>query len=373
MNGDERIMFLALREFQYAKLRYLLIGLIMVLIAWLVFFVSGLAKGLSSDNASSIQTMKADYFVLQKDSDHRFNRSLLSEDQLQDVRQFVGNNASTPLGVQMTTVTKKGSSKKIDATFFAIDMNGMLAPELAEGNLINNSTKNEIIVDQSFKNEGLSIGSRIKDQLSGKEFKIVGFTKNQSFSHTPVIHMNFKEWASIQPSNAQNKLSFNALALKADQGKADNIEKNVKEVDVLAKGKALKGIPGYKEEQGSLMMMIVFLFIIAAFVLAVFFYVITIQKMNQFGVLKAIGAKSSQLARTILFQVLMLSIVSLVISMALTYGISAVLPNSMPFDLSPLLAFGCSGLFLAVSVAGSLLSLYRVVKIDAIEAIGRAV
>ncbi|EAF4354584.1 ABC transporter permease, partial [Listeria monocytogenes] len=34
-------MFLALRELKHAKLRYILIGLIMVLIAWLVLFVTG--------------------------------------------------------------------------------------------------------------------------------------------------------------------------------------------------------------------------------------------------------------------------------------------------------------------------------------------
>ena len=60
--GDE-IMFLAIRELKHSKLRYLLIGLIMVLVALLVFIISGLANGLSSDNASSIQNMKADYFV----------------------------------------------------------------------------------------------------------------------------------------------------------------------------------------------------------------------------------------------------------------------------------------------------------------------
>ncbi|HHQ0972437.1 TPA: ABC transporter permease, partial [Listeria innocua] len=42
-------MFLALRELKHSKLRYILIGLIMVLIAWLVLFVTGLANGLAND------------------------------------------------------------------------------------------------------------------------------------------------------------------------------------------------------------------------------------------------------------------------------------------------------------------------------------
>ena len=43
--------------------------------------------------------------------------------------------------------------------------------------------------------------------------------------------------------------------------------------DVLTKDELLKGIPGYSQEQASLTMMIVFLFVIGTFVLAVFFYV----------------------------------------------------------------------------------------------------
>jgi putative ABC transport system permease protein len=370
-------MFLALRELKYAKLRYFLIALIMILIGWLVLFVSGLANGLASDNASAIKTMNTDYLVVQEDSDNRLNRSILLEEKFHDIHQYLNETAATPLGVQMARLTKNESSKKIDATFFAIDVNSMLSPDLVEGKMINNTTTNEVVVDQSFKNNGFEIGDYVTDQASGKAFEIVGFTKGQSYSHTPVIHINFKEWASInrmmssQSPSSRNKL-FNAIALTVNHDKAQQIEKEVSGISVISKDKALEGIPGYQQEQGSLLMMIVFLFVIAAIVLAVFFYVITIQKINQFGVLKAIGAKSSHLARNIIFQVLALSILSLVISVALTYSVSAILPASMPFDLNPQLALICSMLFLAVSVVGSLLSLYRVIKIDAIEAIGRA-
>ncbi|MFC7392192.1 ABC transporter permease [Scopulibacillus cellulosilyticus] len=365
-------MFLALRELKHAKLRYFLVALIMVLIAWLVLFVSGLAKGLSSDNASSIQKMNADYLVIQKEADNRLNRSILSENKLQDIQTYSKNQSSAPLGIQMTTFTKKGSSKQIDATFFALNVNGFLAPDVVEGHMINNTTTNEVVADNSLKEDGVKLGDTIKDQTSGKTFKIIGFTKRQSFSHAPVIHMNFKEWAAIHKLPGNKPLLFNVAALKTSKDTAQQIDKNVPGIDVIDKSQALKGIPGYQEEQGSLIMMIAFLFVIAAFVLAVFFYVITIQKINQFGVLKAIGAKSGYLARNIISQVLLLTVVSLVISIALTYGVAFVLPSSMPFDLTPQLVVACSCLFLIVSVIGSLLSLYRVAKIDAIEAIGRA-
>ncbi|MGV2644409.1 ABC transporter permease, partial [Clostridium perfringens] len=128
-------MFLALRELRHAKLRYLLIGFIMVLIAWLVLFVTGLAQGLSSDNASSIQKMKADYLVLQEESDHRINSSILTEELWTEERSHPRGNKATPLGVQMNTLTKEGSTAKFDAAFFAIDVESMLAPKVVEGTM----------------------------------------------------------------------------------------------------------------------------------------------------------------------------------------------------------------------------------------------
>ncbi|GIP57341.1 ABC transporter permease [Paenibacillus sp. FSL W8-0186] len=369
-------MFLALRELKHAKMRYLLIALIMVLIAWLVLFVSGLAQGLSSDNASSIQNMNADYLIVQKDSDHRLTRSTVPEAQLAEIRDFAGGSSAAPLGVQMTAVTKGGETKKLDATLFAIETEGMLAPAIAEGRMVDEIAPDEAVVDISFKEAGIALGEVLEEQMSGQQLKVVGFTKGQSFSHSPVIHVNFKVWGTIKPAVSRggtgDGLQYNAVALQAGAAKADQISESVPGIEVITMDQALQGIPGYKEEQGSLLMMVAFLFVIAAFVLAVFFYVITIQKMNQFGVLKAIGASSSYLARNIISQVITLSVASLAVSIGLTYGVAAILPAGMPFDLSPRLVVLCSVLFLAVAVVGSLLSLYRVVKVDAIEAIGRA-
>lgn len=382
-------MFLAIRELKHSKTRYLLISLIMILIAWLVLFVSGLAKGLSSDNASSIQNMNADYLVVDQNSDHRLNRSVMTDDLLAEIRSAADKSGdeieAAPLGVQMSSVTQAGSPRKIDATFFAIEAEGLLAPKLAEGRMIDDTAVDEAVADRSFKaEEGLKLGDVIEDQASGRQFTIVGFTEGQSFSHAPVIHVNFAAWKTIaggpraageevkdEDGNVGN-VAFNAIALKASDTAAERIGTEMSGVEVISKSEALKGIPGYKEEQGSLLMMIAFLFIIAAFVLAVFFYVITIQKMNQFGVLKAIGAKTGFLVRSMLAQVLSLSIFSLAVGIALTYGVAFMLPDSMPFELNFKLVGGSSLLFLAVAVAGSLLSLYRVAKVDAIEAIGRA-
>ncbi|MNP31673.1 FtsX-like permease family protein [compost metagenome] len=142
-------------------------------------------------------------------------------------------------------------------------------------------------------------------------------------------------------------------------------------MDVITQKEAISSIPGYSEEQSSLLMMIVFLFAIAAVVLAVFFYVITIQKTSQFGILKAMGTKTTYLAWSVLGQVWLLSIVSLGISLILISGMTMILPESMPFRLNISTIILTSSLFVGMSLIGSLISVLKVARVDALEAIGR--
>lgn len=151
----------------------------------------------------------------------------------------------------------------------------------------------------------------------------------------------------------------------------DTLASHVEGVETATLKEAMSGIPGFKEEQGSLTMMIGFLVVIAAFVQAVFFYVITLQKTNRYGIIKAIGASTSYLAQNLIGQVLLLAVVAVVISIGLTFGLSLILPASMPFELSAGVLASYSGLLVLVSVLGALLSLRRIAQVDAMEAIGR--
>ncbi|AQY50412.1 ABC transporter, permease protein [Listeria weihenstephanensis FSL R9-0317] len=361
-------MFLAWRELRHAKLRYFLIGLIMVLIVWLVLFVSGLANGLANDNGAAINSSKATYYVLQKDSDNRLTRSNLTETQADKVTDQVEKTEATNLGVQMGTITPPTKDKKTDITYFATDLDSFMKPDITEGNMA--KAKDEVVADISLKESGYELNDQVKDSATGQKFTITGFTKDNTFSHSPVLFTNWDGWDLVHQTNKGAEGAYTAVALHISEKTADKL--SLGNLELATSKEVLQGIPGYSEEQGSLLMMIAFLFVIAAFVLAAFFYVITIQKINQFGILKAVGARTAYLGRSIVSQVILLSIVSLLIGNALTFGLAAILPASMPFALSPLLAIGCSVLFLIVTVLGSLLSLYRVAKIDALEAIGRA-
>src|SRR5688500_10643435 len=100
-------MFLALRELQHSRLRYLLLGTIITLIAWLVFILSGLANGLANDNAAAVLHMPTDQFVFQADSRLLLHRSLLPGETVAQARRVPGVADAAPLGHLSVTVAKE--------------------------------------------------------------------------------------------------------------------------------------------------------------------------------------------------------------------------------------------------------------------------
>lgn len=331
----------------------------MVLIAMLIFIISGLAKGLSADNASAVQNLQADHVLLEKNVDQRITSSKFSAEKLANVQQMRGVKEAIPLSVKMTSASKEGSDKKIDIALFSTTMNSKLIPEVKRGEMLSGSNANELILDDSAKQEGVKLGDELYVDGFDNAYTVVGFTENQRFSHTPVAYT----------AGTSNK-EINAVALQVVDGKIDIVKSELAgQYDMLTKDELLKGIPGYSQEQASLTMMIVFLFVIGTFVLAVFFYVLTLQKTDQFGVLKALGTKTSYLIKNVISQVVLISVICIGVALGLTYGASAVFPNDLPFDLNLANMLQFSAVLLIVTVIGSLLSLIQIVKIDPTQAI----
>ena len=71
-------MFLALNEIKKNKLRFTLIIGVLMLVSYLVFFLSGLATGLENLNRESVDKWKATAIVLTEESDKSMYQSSLT-------------------------------------------------------------------------------------------------------------------------------------------------------------------------------------------------------------------------------------------------------------------------------------------------------
>lgn len=116
--------------------------------------------------------------------------------------------------------------------------------------------------------------------------------------------------------------------------------------------------------------MIYFLFAISSVIVAIFLYVLTVQKISMFGVMKAQGIPSGYLARSVIAQTAILAAVGVVVGLGLTLLTGAFLPSAVPvaFDIPTMLIYGL--VLIVVAILGAVFSVLTIVKIDPLKAIG---
>ncbi|QOY35233.1 ABC transporter permease [Anaerobacillus isosaccharinicus] len=370
-------MFLALKELAHGKLRFSMIATIIVLISWLVFILSGLGNGLATLTAGAFQTMQAEYVVYEEGSRASMNRSVLSEDLVAQLEEQPNVRAAAPMGSALRNVSKIESveAEKVDVALLGILPGSFLEPNIIEGKALDSNEPMHVIANQTLKEDGFMIGDLLRIEGSTEEMEIVGFVENQTYNHIPAIFVTIDKWRTIQfaapGSDRGIEAPVNAIMLQGEAIDPEQLKLAFSETQTVTKAEAIKGIPGYSEQNGTIMLMLAFLLAISAFVLAVFFYVLTLQKTNQFGIMKAMGASNSFLGKAIVSQVFLLSLGSILIGILLTIGTALVLPDGMPFDLDPTLVITYGIVLLVLSVLSSLLSVRKITKIDPLKAIGR--
>lgn len=355
-----------------------MIGIILVLISWLVFILSGLGNGLSTLSAATFKNMDAQFVVFEDDARHSMLRSVISEDLVNDLVNLNNVEDAAPMGTQTAVVIQENAStndEKIDVSFIGIQPGSFLEPEVIEGKSLSTENNLQVLANDSLKNEGIKLGDILEVEGYTEKIEIIGFVKNESFNHLPAIFMTIDQWRNFYFAAPGSDMGINnpvnAIMLQGENIDLEKIEAEIEGIEVVTKQEAINGIPGYTAENGTIMLMLGFLATISAFVVTVFFYVLTLQKSNQFGIMKAIGASNRFLGRTVVAQVFILAVISISVGILLTYGTALIFPDNMPFTLDPTLVATYAVILLIVSILSSLLSVRKITKIDPLEAIGR--
>lgn len=356
-------MFLALNEIMHSKLRYALVAGVMFLIAYLVFFLTGLAYGLAQDNRTAVDKWEADSIVLSKDANSNLGMSMITKKTAEEVEGGkVAYLAQTPGVVTSKDSTEEG---KINVSFFGIDKDQFIMPNLVEGKAFNND--DEAIGDISLKEEyGLAVGDTVKLSGSDNTFKLTGFTDHAKFNVSPVLYTTINAYQQIrfEKEDTSENARINAIVVR---GKINDLPEDLEQIKI---SKFINELPGYNAQVLTFGFMIGFLIVIAAIVIGIFIYVLTMQKINIFGVMKAQGITGGFIARSVVAQTFILSFVGILLGLVGTVGTSLVLPDAVPFQSNWLFFGVISLLMLVVAVLGALFSVRTIVKIDPLKAIG---
>ncbi len=339
------VMNLAWKEMKKNKVRFLILGSIIFLVSFLTFIISGLANGLSQDNAALIKDLPKGQFYMAEDADGTFNLSRIDSHLQQKV--ISKEKEAVAFSIQMGFLNDQDDKQQSVAFVTS-----------TESSLFSNVHQDEVLLDSSLQDKGIQVGDILtNNQYSGK-FIVKGFVEQKKYSHAPVAYISEEAYQEMYRV-ADKQLIF-----------VPNSEPNdIKGLQAYSNKEFLKTIPSYNAEQLSLNMIIWFLVVISGMLFAIFFYMMNVQKIGLYGILKAIGLKTSKLFKMIWTQMAIITIFSLVVSVSLSQLFNIVAPKGMPFTLTIGTTTQLSVVFLLIGFIGATLSGMQIKKIEPLQAI----
>lgn len=354
-------MFLAWREIKQNKLRFALITAVLLLVSFLVFFLSGLASGLAGLNREAVDKWQSDTIYLTEESDKSLNQSMMTAEKADEVE-----GGETAVLAEMNLIADNGEAKN-GVALFGIRPDEFIMPKVTEGKPFKD--ENEVIASDYLRDEGFSVGDELSLSSTDEKLTITGFTDKSRFNAAPVLYMDLPDFQKIKFGQAAEQMEEGEKTVNAVVVKGGSGEQVPDELEKIETETFIKNLPGYTEQNLTLTLMIYFLFAISAAVVAIFLYVLTVQKIGMFGVMKAQGISSGYLAWSVIAQTFILSLIGVLIGFGLTIGVGQFLPNAVPvtFDYGLMAVYGA--VLVAVAVLGALVSVWTIVKIDPLEAI----
>lgn len=350
-------MFLALKEIKKEKFRSgLIIGMV-IMISYLLFILMGMMLGLANENRSAIDSWGIKTVYLNKDANDSLSQSIITKDQvsrpLNHHEAYVGQ---TPLVV----ATSKGHHKT-SAQFIGLDRQQFIFSHqlnLTSGHRARNS--HQLVVDEGLKNKGYHLGSKVQlNSLSGT-YRIVGFVNNSELNVAPVVYGDLSTWRQLRGLNNQ----VIASGIVSKTAKTAHFSK----LAAYPKEKFINKLPGYSAQNSTFSFMIGFLMIISLAVIAVFLYILTMQKIPNYAVLRAQGIPAKYLVQSTIAHAAILMISGTVGGLILTVLTQVALPNGVPMLMNWKVVVALAVGLVALGMVGALLSVRMIIKIDPVRA-----
>lgn len=359
-------MKIAWNEIKYQPKKFILIEVLIVIMMFMVIFLSGLTNGLGRIIMAQIDTFGDVQYILSKDSEGVIPYSTLTSSELTEIEDL-HLEEQTGLVIQRSTFMKEDEEGSQDVTFFAMDTYKNLTIKAEDGYVAANLSDNEVILDESYKAKGIHVGDTIKDKTSDILLKVVAFAQDAKYGHSSVAFISSKTLEEMRQKKNPNYTWQPQVIITSQEVVADDLSEQLM---VSNKQQIINKIPGYTATNMILKTMTWVLLIASAAILGVFFYILALQKLKQFGVLKAIGMSMGEITRIQLSQVGILSIIGIGIGLGLALALTPFLPVSMPFYMKAEDNAVISVSFIVISIICGALSLLKIKKVDPIEVIG---
>ncbi|MBX3014429.1 MAG: ABC transporter permease [Caldilineaceae bacterium] len=381
-------IYLALKEIWHSKGRFLLIGLIVALITTLVLFIAALAEGLGNGNREYIQKLNGELLVYQANVDLSIPSSRIGRSTLNALRRVEGVADVGQVFFADATVVFADGQEDLDISLLGVEPGRPGEPAARQGHGLGRSRSNEVVIDGNIAaRRQVKVGDtlRIKvTQGTDEEFydlTVVGISDGRQYFLRPSIFVPYLTWDKVRPKGetegSDGELVSNIAVVKlrdanAEASMAARLTQEVAKIQVVDRVTAYEATPGYSAQQSTLDTQRYFTFFIGILVIGGFFQIQTLQKVAQIGMLKAIGASNWTIALAAITQIVAINALGVVLGAAGSLLLGASFPPGIPIVFTGDAVATAVAALMLIGPAGGLVSVWALLKIEPLTALGLA-
>lgn len=353
-----------LREITRAKLKFLLLAAAVGLLFFLLVFVNTLSSTLLDTFIGALENNSADVLVYDSEAQATIPASRLTMDDVENVAGVAGVSTAAPISVIQSDATF--DDDQIDMSLWGIDPAGPGTPaDLIEGEMPNNG---QVVVDTSARDAGLEVGATF--QVGGVSLEVVGVAENATYSVLPTAYLSTDSWTDVFsglfPQAPQAPVNMIAVETAPGESPSDvaSAISDLGGLEGLLPSEAAASTPGVSSIQQSFGIITGITFVIVVIVVGFFFQILTVQKLNVFTLLRAVGARTRNVVSYVFGQIGFLVVLGILIGVAMLAATVLITRDFFAIELDPLLIAAFGGAILVASLLSGLTSIRRIQKED---------
>jgi putative ABC transport system permease protein len=345
------------------------------LIALLLMFLGGLLDGLTAGSTGALRAQQADLVVYSESARDSLVRSRIDADTRELVESVPGVEAVGGLGsVQLgARLAGRDDRELVSTVLFGYELAPRGLPEEPPGSGL-------VYADETLRAEGVDEGDVLRLGPARTPVEVLGFVEDTRYAGQGSLWGSLATWRAVLDANRPGSRVGEGVvqALLVEGGDADPARLGAA-VDAATSGttssltiaEAIDALPGVSQQRTVFNQIIGVTIVVASVVVALFFALITVERIGLYGVLKAMGAGSWGLFAGVLLQALTVTLVACSIGAVATVVLDLAIPaGAIPFTATPERILTSVAFLLVAAVIGCAFSLGRVLRVDPAIALG---
>jgi putative ABC transport system permease protein len=365
-------MKVALLELRRRPWRFAPAVVALVLLTGLLLTLGGLLDGLYNGFTGALRAQPGALLTYASDANLSVIRSRIDAATTAQVERVPGVEQVGGLGTVLLGAEVPGQATKASVALFGYQRapRGVPAPPEKAG---------QVYADTSLKAYGVKAGQTLLLGPKRHPVSVVGWVSDTNFLLQGGLWGALDTWrevlGSARPDQVLAPGTYQVLTVSTTAG-ADPA-RVATAIDAATGGKtqtvtrslAVDSLPGIQQQRSTFNAIIDTTFVVAALVVALFFVLLTIERVGIYAVFKAIGASSGQLFAQVVLQAVVIAVVSFMVGALLALAVGSLIPPQVPLQFSAGRALEVAVGLVVMSTLGSAVSLRRVVRIDPATAI----